>query len=188
SKNYTKGYSDVQIKVRQATSNDPWGPSGSLMQEIADATFTHRDFVEIMEMIDKRLNDHGKNWRHALTLLDYLLYTGSEAVISYAKENLYVIKTLKEFQYIDDEGKDQGANVRHKCKELTALLADVNRLLEERKTRGGRRDPSAGYPHGPGGGQGGSSSGYGNEDNELARALEESRKTAQLEENKRALT
>ena len=46
----------------------------------------------------------------ALTLLDYLLHDGSEAVISYARENLYVIKTLKEFQYIDDDGRDQGAN------------------------------------------------------------------------------
>jgi epsin len=27
-KNYTKGYSDTQAKVRDATSNDPWGPSG----------------------------------------------------------------------------------------------------------------------------------------------------------------
>jgi epsin len=38
-KNYTKGYSDIQIKVREATSNDPWGPQGSLMAEIAGATF-----------------------------------------------------------------------------------------------------------------------------------------------------
>jgi hypothetical protein len=30
--------------------------------------------------------------------------------MSYAKENFYVIKTLKEFQYVDEEGKDQGAN------------------------------------------------------------------------------
>lgn len=26
------------------------------------------------------------------------------------RENLYIIKTLKEFQYIDEEGRDQGAN------------------------------------------------------------------------------
>lgn len=26
---------------------------------------SHRnDFIEIMEMLDKRLNDKGKNWRH----------------------------------------------------------------------------------------------------------------------------
>jgi len=38
-KNYTKGYSDIQAKVRNATSNDPWGPSGTLMDEIARATY-----------------------------------------------------------------------------------------------------------------------------------------------------
>lgn len=26
------------------------------------------------------------------------------------RENLYIIKTLKEFQFIDEFGKDQGAN------------------------------------------------------------------------------
>ncbi|KND04682.1 uncharacterized protein SPPG_00395 [Spizellomyces punctatus DAOM BR117] len=188
-KNYTKGYSDIQIKVRQATSNDPWGPSGSLMAEISQATFNHRDFLEIMEMIDKRLNDHGKNWRHvfkALTLLDYLLHTGSEAVIAYARENLYVIKTLKEFQYIDDDGKDQGANVRQKSKDITALLADESRLREARQTRMDMRGrmtagdgfgaPSAGIN------QGGS---YYNEDRELQKALEESRRTAQQDESRR---
>jgi len=25
---------------------------------------TRNDFVEVMEMMDKRLNDKGKNWRH----------------------------------------------------------------------------------------------------------------------------
>ena len=63
-KNYTKGYSDVQSKVRDATSNDPWGPSGTQMNEIAQMTYNQQEFVEIMEMLDKRLNDKGKNWRH----------------------------------------------------------------------------------------------------------------------------
>lgn len=38
-KNYTKGYSDVQAKVREATSNDPWGPSGTQMNELAQLTY-----------------------------------------------------------------------------------------------------------------------------------------------------
>lgn len=45
----------------------------------------------------------------ALTLLDYLIHCGSESVIAYAKQNLYIIKTLKEFQFVDEEGKDQVA-------------------------------------------------------------------------------
>lgn len=60
-KNYTKGYSDTQVsasssihpspppfsstdthpqtKVRDATSNDPWGPSGTQMNEVAQLTY-----------------------------------------------------------------------------------------------------------------------------------------------------
>lgn len=54
----------VGLKVREATSNDPWGPSSSLMSEIADLTYNVVAFSEIMSMVWKRLNDHGKNWRH----------------------------------------------------------------------------------------------------------------------------
>lgn len=31
-------------------------------------------------------------------------------MVKYAKDNIYIVKTLKEFQYIDEEGKDQGSN------------------------------------------------------------------------------
>ncbi|OAD66104.1 hypothetical protein PHYBLDRAFT_119561, partial [Phycomyces blakesleeanus NRRL 1555(-)] len=117
SKNYAKGFSEVQRKVRESTSNDPWGPSGTSMNEIAQLTFNKQDFLEIMDMIDKRLNDKGKHWRHvfkALLLLDYCIHVGSENVVVYSKGNLYVIKTLGEFQHIDEQGKDVGANGRLK--------------------------------------------------------------------------
>ncbi|KAL1711676.1 hypothetical protein EV715DRAFT_259962 [Schizophyllum commune] len=150
-KNYTKGYSDVQAKVREATSNDPWGPSGTQMNEIAQMTYNQQDFVEIMEMLDKRLNDKGKNWRHvfkSLTVIDYCLHQGSENVVIYFKDNMYVIKTLKEFQYIDEEGKDQGANVRQKAKDITNLLSDEGRLREERRARASMRDRMLRVPGG----------------------------------------
>ncbi|KAL0202639.1 hypothetical protein M9458_000657, partial [Cirrhinus mrigala] len=63
-KNIVHNYSDAEIKVREATSNDPWGPSSSLMSEIAELTFSVVAFSEVMAMVWKRLNDHGKNWRH----------------------------------------------------------------------------------------------------------------------------
>ena len=43
-KNYTKGYSDTQAKVRDATSNDPWGPTGTQMNEIAQMTYNQLSF------------------------------------------------------------------------------------------------------------------------------------------------
>jgi len=133
-KNVAHNYTDAQVKVREATSNDPWGPSSTMMSEIADLTYNVVAFTEIMQMIWKRLNDHGKNWRHvykALVLLEYLIKTGSEKVAQQCKENIYAIQTLKDFQYLDDN-KDQGINVREKAKALVALLKDDERLRNER--------------------------------------------------------
>uniref|UniRef100_UPI00398F25CF epsin-2-like isoform X2 n=1 Tax=Pristiophorus japonicus TaxID=55135 RepID=UPI00398F25CF len=134
-KNIVNNYSEAEIKVREATSNDPWGPSSSLMAEISDLTYNVVAFSEIMSMIWKRLNDHGKNWRHvykALMLMDYLIKTGSERVAQQCKENVFAIQTLKDFQYIDRDGRDQGINVREKSKQLIALLKDDERLRVER--------------------------------------------------------
>ncbi|XP_077951042.1 epsin-1 isoform X6 [Gasterosteus aculeatus] len=134
-KNMVHNYSEAEIKVREATSNDPWGPSSSLMSEIADLTYNVVAFSEIMSMVWKRLNDHGKNWRHvykAMTLMEYLIKTGSERVAQQCRENIYAVQTLKDFQFIDRDGKDQGVNVREKAKQLVTLLKDEERLREER--------------------------------------------------------
>lgn len=89
----------------------------------------------------------------SLTVLDYLLHAGSENVVIYFKDNLYVIKTLKEFQYVDEYGKDQGANVRQKAKDISNLLTDESRLRQERRSRAHMRDRMVG--------------GEGNEDEDL---------------------
>jgi len=133
-KNVAHNYTDAQVKVREATSNDPWGPSSTQMSEIADLTYNMVAFSEIMQMIWKRLNDHGKNWRHvykALVLLEYLIKTGSEKVAQQCKENIFAIQTLKDFQFVE-ENKDQGLNVREKAKAMVSLLKDDERLKNER--------------------------------------------------------
>ena len=132
--NVVKNYSDAQVKVRKATSNEPWGPSSTLMSEIADLTYNVVAFSEIMQIIWKRLNDHGKNWRHvykALVLLEYLIKTGSEKVVQQCRENLFAIQTLKDFQYFE-ENKDQGMSIREKSKMLVNLLKDEEKLKTER--------------------------------------------------------
>lgn len=133
-KNIAHNYSNAQVKVREATSNDPWGPSSTLMAEIADLTYNVVAFTEIMQMVWRRLNDHGRNWRHvykALVLLEYLIKTGNEKVAQQCRENIFAIQTLKDFQYLE-EGKDQGLNVREKAKQLVSLLNDEERLRNER--------------------------------------------------------
>ncbi|KAI0983993.1 hypothetical protein GJ496_004026 [Pomphorhynchus laevis] len=133
-KNVVYNYSEAARKAREATSNDPWGPSTTLMQEVADLTYDMIAYSDIMPIIWKRLNDHGKNWRHvykSLVLLDYLVRYGCKRITQQCKENIFVIQTLKDFQYIEGN-KDQGLNVREKAKQLVSLLKDDERLKNER--------------------------------------------------------
>ena len=104
------------------------------MSEIADLTHNATAFSQIMQMIWKRLNDSGKNWRHvykALLLLEYLIKNGSNKVVQQCKEALASIKTLEDFQHLNN-GTDQGINIRAKAKSLVALLKDDERLENER--------------------------------------------------------
>uniref|UniRef100_A0A183CLD9 ENTH domain-containing protein n=1 Tax=Globodera pallida TaxID=36090 RepID=A0A183CLD9_GLOPA len=105
-KNVACNFTDAQVKVREATSNDPWGPTTVLMSEIADLTHNPVSFTEIMSMVWKRLNDHGKNWRHvykSMVLLDYLIKCGSEKVSAQCRENLFSIETLKDEEKLKNE-------------------------------------------------------------------------------------
>lgn len=136
-KNVANGYSSVQILVRNATSNDASGPTTYDMEEIASYTYrSQTDYLEIMDMLDRRLNDKGKNWRHvakSLTVLDYLVRYGSDKCVLWSKDNLYIIKTLREFVHFDEQSNDQGAIIRVKAKELVSLLNDDERLRHERE-------------------------------------------------------
>lgn len=118
--------------------------------------YSSTDFYEVMDMLDKRLNDKGKNWRHvlkSLKVLDYCLHEGSELCVTWARKNIYIIRTLREFIYLDEEGRDVGQNskmvraiycrdnaltipaVRVSAKELTLLIMDEERLRAERANR-----------------------------------------------------
>jgi len=102
------------------------------MADIARITYnSSTDFYEVMDMLDKRLNDKGKNWRHvlkSLKVLDYCLHEGSELVVTWARKNIYIIKTLREFIHVDEEGRDVGASSKScQCvvKEVKLLTRDV---------------------------------------------------------------
>ena len=75
---------------------------------------------------------------------------------------------LRQFQFIDQNGKDQGLNVRNRSKELAELLGDVDRIRAERKKARGNRNKFGGV-EGGGGFSGGMPSGsryggFGSED------------------------
>lgn len=62
--NVVMNYTEIEGKVREATNDEAWGPTGPLMQELAHATFTYEHFPEVMSMLWKRmLQDNKTNWR-----------------------------------------------------------------------------------------------------------------------------
>jgi epsin len=117
---------------------------------------------EIMPMIYRRFTEKSaEEWRQiykALQLLEYLIKHGSERVIDDARSHITLLKMLRQFHFIDQNGKDQGVNVRHRAKELAELLGDVERIRAERKKA---RTNKGKFTSMQGGGGFGSSSRYG---------------------------
>ncbi len=98
----------------------------------------------------------------ALQLLEFLIKNGSERVIDDARANVSLLKMLRQFHFIDQNGKDQGINVRNRAKELAELLGDVERIRAERKKSRANRNKFGGVEGGTGGfSSGGFSSGSG---------------------------
>ncbi|XP_054648158.1 clathrin interactor 1a [Dunckerocampus dactyliophorus] len=146
--NVVMNYSEVESKVREATNDDPWGPSGQQMSEISRATFMYEQFPEVMNMLWARmLRDNKKNWRRvykSLLLLAHLIRNGSERVVTSAREHLYDLRSLESYHFVDEHGKDQGVNVRQKVKELVEFVQDDERLREERKKAKKNKDKYVG--------------------------------------------
>lgn len=144
------------------------GLSGAFETEatstLADLGLSSQTLNEIMPMIYRRFTEKSaEEWRQiykALQLLEFLIKHGSERVIDDARSHLTLLKMLRQFHFIDANGKDQGLNVRNRAKELAELLSDVERIRQERKKA---RSNKAKYTGVEGGGGGGfsSSSRYG---------------------------
>ena len=136
------------------------------MQDIASCTFTYEAFPEVMGMLWKRmLHDERTNWRRiykSLLLLDYLIKNGSERVVTSAREHVYDLRSLENYTHVDQNGKDQGINIRHKVTDMLEFVQDDDRLREERKKAKKNKDKyigmssdSMGFRSGYGGGGGG---------------------------------
>ncbi|ESO04647.1 hypothetical protein HELRODRAFT_152254, partial [Helobdella robusta] len=133
-KNVVKQYTFAEVKIREATSNDPGGPTPKQLDEIAELSYHAVAVVEILGIIWKRLSDGEKQWRHlykSLIVLDHLVKCGSEKVALYSQEKIDLIKQLNNIDLYYD-GYDVGTQISTKAKQLVSLLTDKDRLQNER--------------------------------------------------------
>ncbi|XP_058067570.1 clathrin interactor EPSIN 1-like isoform X6 [Magnolia sinica] len=134
---------EIEQKVLDATSNEPWGPHGSALAEIAQATkkFTERQMI--MDVLWTRLTETGRNWRYvykALTVIEYLVANGSERALDDVLEHTFQISSISGFEYVEPNGKDMGINVRKKVETILALLNSKDKIQEVRNKAAANRD------------------------------------------------
>ena len=62
----------------------------------------------------------------SLLLLSYLVRNGSERVVSSSRDHLYDLKALEDYQFRDENNRDQGINGR--SSEYVSLALDLRAL------------------------------------------------------------
>lgn len=126
--------SQAEIKIKQVTSNDSFGPTATELNDIAILTNDTKSLKQVTQILSKRLNDTSKNWRHilkSLTVILYCMITGSLYFLSWARTNSYLITSLKDFQI---RGCDElSQQIRTKAETIGVLLKN-DKLLEEKRS------------------------------------------------------
>ncbi|RVW52372.1 Clathrin interactor EPSIN 1 [Vitis vinifera] len=121
---------EIEQKVLDATDNEPWGPHGSALAEIAQATKKFTECQMVMNVLWTRLSDSGRDWRHvykSLAVIEYLVANGSERAVDDIIEHTFQIS-------------DVGINVRKKAETIVALLNNKDKIQEVRNKAAANRD------------------------------------------------
>lgn len=128
--------SDVAVKAKDATNNEPWGPHGQLMSDISEGCYDAEKFKQVWDVLKKRIAaGTGEKWRMAyksLLVIEFLVKQSSQHVVQVILDNSTAIQDLQKFTYKDEAGKDWGLNVRNRAKELCTLLGNPDRIRAER--------------------------------------------------------
>jgi len=133
--NQAKPKTDTEKRVYEVLSHKNWGASSTLLNEIARDTYDFEKFNTIINLMWDGMANRPAAWRvvfKALTLLEHLLKNGSERCVDSARGHQHQISGLLNFNYYE-EAVDRGAGVREKAKQIIELLADNERIREERQ-------------------------------------------------------
>ncbi|MFS7928719.1 putative ENTH domain, clathrin interactor EPSIN 1 [Helianthus anomalus] len=137
----------ILTQVLDATDDEPWGPHGTALAEIAQATKKFSECQMVMNVLWARLTETDRNWRHvykALAVIEYLVANGSERAVDDIIEHTFQISSLSCFEYVEPNGKDSGINVRKKVENIVALLNDKDKIQAARNKAAANRDKYVG--------------------------------------------
>ncbi|KAL6843853.1 hypothetical protein ACP4OV_026424 [Aristida adscensionis] len=138
---------ELEQKVLDATSDEPWGPHGTALAELASATKKYGECQMVMNVLWTRLAERGAKWRHvykALTIIEYMIANGSERAVDDILDHYSKISVLSSFEYVEPNGKDAGINVRKKVETIIGILNDKERIKAVREKAASNRDKYVG--------------------------------------------
>ncbi|KAK4340752.1 hypothetical protein RND71_039253 [Anisodus tanguticus] len=138
---------EIEQKVLDATEDEPWGPHGTALAEIAQATKKFSECQMVMNVLWTRLTETGKNWRFvykSLAVIEYLVAHGADRAVDDIIEHTYQISSLTSFEYVEPSGKDMGINVRKKAENVVALLNNKEKIQEVRSKAAANREKYVG--------------------------------------------
>ncbi len=107
--NLTK--TDLEKKLKEATSNEHCHANVSLLNEISNRTQYRADYNTIFAHCIKKLNCRSEKWRKILKdlfLIEHILRTGNPRFADDLKNEDYKIKNLTNFSYYDESNSDKG--------------------------------------------------------------------------------
>jgi len=134
---------EVEQKVLDETSDEPWGPHGAALSELANTTKKFAECQMVMNVLWTRLSERGPKWRHvykALTIIEYLIANGSDRAVDDIIDHYSKISVLSSFEYVEPNGKDCGINVRKKVETILGIINDKERIKAVRDKAASNRD------------------------------------------------
>jgi len=129
-------YTVAEVKVREATSTDAWGPEVSLMREIATFTYKQEDYPKLFAMLYKRVTDidHIMHVQKSLILIHFLINHGSNRFLRDCKKNLLPhVKKLRKYKHFNINNQDDAELARKEAKKIVEMLSDEELLEKERE-------------------------------------------------------
>uniref|UniRef100_A0A7S3R6M4 Arf-GAP domain-containing protein n=1 Tax=Dunaliella tertiolecta TaxID=3047 RepID=A0A7S3R6M4_DUNTE len=132
-----RGQGSTEELARAATRNEPWGPTGTQLNELA--ALSHQGQCDIIFGIlrDRLVDPRSSRWRKvykALQTVEFLAKRGAQCCVISAQQLVPIVQLLQEsYTHYSSDGKDTGKNVRIRAAAVLCLLQDVEGLNAERE-------------------------------------------------------
>lgn len=107
---------DLQRKLKEATSDDHCHANISLLNELSSRTENYEDFGQIVTHCRRELSNPPIYWRKVLKdlfLIEHILRTGNMRFVDAMRDEEHRLKNLFNFKYIEENGADKGETSKY---------------------------------------------------------------------------